>query len=100
MFRMGRYTEKCDAHFVFSSFSPESYDFRNTQKGVNVPELLYLAYVSGLSDCNFARCLHDCETRSVTFKKECRLNKVLENRVLRKIFGPKRAEMRENWSTL
>ena len=92
------YTEKCDANFVFSSFSPESYDFRNTRKGVNSPGLLYFAYVSDLSDCNFALCLHDCETWSVTFKEECRLN-VLENRVLRKIFGPKRDKIRENWRT-
>jgi len=80
-------------------FLPESYDFRNTQRGVNVRELLYLACVSELSDCKFSRCLHDCETWCVTFKEECRL-RLLENNVLRKIFGLKKDSIRENWRTL
>jgi hypothetical protein len=36
--------------------------------------------------------LYGCETWSLTFKEERRL-KVFENRVLRKIFGPKRDEV-------
>jgi hypothetical protein len=35
--------------------------------------------------------LYGCETWSLTFRDEHRL-RVLENRVLRKIFGPKREE--------
>jgi hypothetical protein len=35
---------------------------------------------------------HDCETWSLTLREECRL-RVLENRVLRSIFGPKRDEV-------
>jgi hypothetical protein len=39
--------------------------------------------------------LYGCETRSLTFKKERRL-RVFENRALRRIFGPKRDEVRGN----
>jgi hypothetical protein len=35
--------------------------------------------------------LYGCETWSLTLKEECRL-RVFENRVLRRIFGPKRDE--------
>jgi hypothetical protein len=36
--------------------------------------------------------LYGCETWLLTLKKECRL-RVFENRVLRRIFGPKREEV-------
>jgi hypothetical protein len=36
--------------------------------------------------------LHGCETWSLTLWEECRL-RVFENRVLRRIFGPKRDEI-------
>jgi len=36
--------------------------------------------------------LYRCETWSLTLREECRL-RVLENRVLRRIFGPKRDEV-------
>jgi len=36
--------------------------------------------------------LYECETWSLTLKEECRL-RVFENRVLRRIFGPKRDEV-------
>ena len=39
--------------------------------------------------------LYGSETWSLTFRKERRL-KVFENRVLRRIFGPKRDEVTEN----
>ena len=35
--------------------------------------------------------LYGCETWSVTLREECRL-RVFENRILRRIFGPKRDE--------
>jgi hypothetical protein len=35
--------------------------------------------------------MYGCETWSLTFREECRL-RVSENRVLRRIFGPKREE--------
>ena len=35
--------------------------------------------------------LYGCETRSLTLREECRL-RVFENRMLRRIFGPKRDE--------
>jgi hypothetical protein len=43
--------------------------------------------------------LYGCETWSVTLKEEHRL-RVFENRVLRGIFGPKRAEVTRKWKTL
>ena len=37
--------------------------------------------------------LYECETWSLTLREECRL-RVFENRVLRRVFGPKRDEVR------
>jgi hypothetical protein len=38
--------------------------------------------------------VYGCETWLFTLREECRL-RVFENRVLRRIFGPKRDEVRE-----
>jgi hypothetical protein len=38
---------------------------------------------------------YGCETWSLTLREECRL-RVFENRVLRRIFGPKRVELTGN----
>jgi hypothetical protein len=43
--------------------------------------------------------LYGCETWSLTLKEEHRL-RVFENRVLRRIFGPKRDEVTEEWRQL
>jgi len=43
--------------------------------------------------------LYGCETWSLTLKEERRL-RVFENRVLRKIFGPKRDEVTGEWKKL
>jgi hypothetical protein len=40
--------------------------------------------------------LYDCETSSLTLRQEHRL-RVFENRVLRRIFGPKRRKWQEAW---
>jgi len=40
--------------------------------------------------------LYGCETLSLTLREERRL-RVLENRVLRRIFGPKRDELTGEW---
>ena len=42
--------------------------------------------------------LYGCETWSLTLREECRLG-VFENRVLRRIFGPKRDEITGEWRT-
>jgi hypothetical protein len=42
--------------------------------------------------CNFPVVLYGCETWSLTLREEHRL-RVFENRVLRRIFGPKRDEV-------
>jgi hypothetical protein len=43
--------------------------------------------------------LYGCEAWSLTLRKEHRL-RVFENRVLRRIFGPKRDEVTEEWRKL
>jgi len=43
--------------------------------------------------------LYGCETWSLTLRAERRL-RVFENRVLRRIFGPKRDEVTGEWKTL
>jgi hypothetical protein len=43
--------------------------------------------------------LYGCEAWSVALKEERRLG-MFENRVLRRIFGPKRGEAMEKWSKL
>ena len=43
--------------------------------------------------------LYGCETWSLTLKEESRLS-VFENRVLRRIFGPKRDEITGEWRKL
>jgi hypothetical protein len=43
--------------------------------------------------------LYGCETWSLTFREEHRL-RVFENRVLRRIFGPKRDEVTGGWRKL
>jgi hypothetical protein len=43
--------------------------------------------------------LYGCETWSLTLREEHRL-RVFENRVLRRIFGPKRDEVTEGWRKL
>ena len=43
--------------------------------------------------------LYGCETRSLTLREKRRL-RVFENRVLRKVFGPKRDEVTGEWRKL
>jgi len=43
--------------------------------------------------------LYGCETWSLTLREERRL-RVFENRVLRRIFGPKRDKVRREWRKL
>ena len=43
--------------------------------------------------------LYGCETWSLTLREERRL-RVFENRVLRRVFGPKRDEATEEWRKL
>jgi hypothetical protein len=43
--------------------------------------------------------LNGCQTWSLTLREECRLS-VFENKVLRRIFGPKRDEVTGEWRRL
>jgi hypothetical protein len=42
---------------------------------------------------------YGCKTWSLTLREECRL-RVFENKVLRRIFGPKREEVTREWRRL
>ena len=53
------------------------------------------ASVSVSVRCLFLVILHGCETWSLTLREERRL-RALQNRVLRKVFGPKRDEVTGN----
>jgi hypothetical protein len=52
-----------------------------------------------IQDYNLAVVLYGCETWSLTIRKEHR-PRVFENRVLRRIFGPKRDEVTGEWRKL
>jgi hypothetical protein len=52
-----------------------------------------------IQNYKFACCFSGCETWSLTLKEEHKL-KVSENRVLRKIFGPKRDKVTGEWGRL
>jgi hypothetical protein len=43
--------------------------------------------------------LYECETWSLKLRKECK-PRIFENRVLRRIFGPKTVKVREKWRKL
>jgi hypothetical protein len=43
--------------------------------------------------------MYGCETWSLTLREECRL-RVFENKVLRRVFGPKRDEVIGEWRRL
>jgi hypothetical protein len=64
----------------------------------SVQNLLYSCLLSKnikiriYKNCNFPVVLYGCETWSLTLREEHRL-RVFENRVLRRIFGPKRDEV-------
>jgi hypothetical protein len=53
----------------------------------------------GLCKTTILPVLYDCETLSVTLREEHRW-RVFENRVLRRIFGPKRKDITESWRKL
>jgi hypothetical protein len=50
-------------------------------------------------NCTFNSVLYGCETWSLTLREEFRL-RVFENRVLRKMLGPKRDEATSDWRKL
>ena len=66
-------------------------------KACNISFLTWFPTLSGKFFLPVVLC--GCETLSLTLREECRL-KVLENRVLRRIFGPKRNEVTKEWRRL
>jgi hypothetical protein len=59
---------------------------------INVKNKIYRAIILPVA-------LYGCETWSFTLREECRL-RVFENRVLGRIFGPKRDEVTGEWRRL
>ena len=55
--------------------------------------------MSNYRTINLPAVLYGCETWSLTFREERRL-RVFENRVLRRVFGPKREEVTGEWRIL
>ena len=51
---------------------------------------------SDIQNYNSACCFYGCETWSLTLREEQRL-RVFENRVLRRLFGPRRDEVTSEW---
>ena len=64
--------------------------------------ILYIIYVEGIKIYRtiiLPVILYGCETWSLTLRDERRL-RMFENRVLRRVFGPKRDEVTEEWRKL
>ena len=72
------------------SFGVEILSFRLLSKNIKIK--IYRIII-------FLVVLNGCETRSFTLKKGRRL-RAFENRVLRRIFGPKRDEVTGEWRKL
>jgi hypothetical protein len=72
------------------SFSEESLVFQFTIQSVKIK--IYKTIVLPVV-------LYGCESWSLTLREECRL-RVFENKVLRRIFGPKRDEVTREWRRL
>jgi len=64
-----------------------------------MPNISYKYKYCYIQNYNFASCLYECETWSLTLREERRL-RVFENRVLRRIFRPKRDEVTREWRKL
>jgi hypothetical protein len=94
-----RSSSRSDLNLVFVSF-PKSICF-----GHSVQNLLSSSLLSKNVKIKIYRTiilhvlLYGCESWSLTFREECRL-KVFENRLLRRIFGPKRDEVTVEWRRL
>jgi hypothetical protein len=58
-----------------------------------------MAVSSDVQNYNFACLLYWCETWSLTLREERRV-RVFRNRLLRRIFGPKRDEVIVEWGNL
>ena len=69
------------------SFSAES--LSSSLQSINLKIKIYRTIILPVA-------LYGCEIWSLTLKQECRL-RVLENKVLTRIFGPKRDEVRGDW---
>jgi hypothetical protein len=72
---------------------------RNVTKGLVIGRILWNDLRHGKWTNKLPVVLYGCETWSLTLRDEYRL-RVFENRVLRRIFGPKRDEVTGGWRKL
>jgi hypothetical protein len=85
----GRYYEQTEIRECLLSFGAESFVFQFAIKNLKIE--IYRTIIFPV--------LYGFQTRSLTLREERRL-RVLENRVLRRIFGPKRDEITKEWRKL
>jgi len=81
-FYSGRKYEESEVSECLLSFSAEYFDFQYAIQNCKIYRIIILTAV-----------LYGCETWSLILREERRI-RLFENRVLRKIFGSKRYEMR------
>jgi hypothetical protein len=78
----------CTATWVYITWEEQPCEFCNSKFNMYICSAFILSVV-----------LFGCETMSFTLREECTLA-VFENRVLRRIFGPKRDEVTGEWNKL
>jgi hypothetical protein len=76
--------------FIRGKFGPEPFVFSSAVKNLKI--IIYKTII-------LPAVLYGCETCFLTLREEHRL-KVFENRVLRRIFGPKKDEVTGEWRKL
>jgi hypothetical protein len=77
-----------------------AHPYRTMGKIIVLYILIFKALDNNLEDRRICTVvLYGCETWSLTLREECRL-RVFENRVLRRVFGPKRDEVTGEWRKL
>jgi hypothetical protein len=99
--------------YLGTTLTDQNHMHEEIKSGVNLGNACYHLVHSLLSSCLLCRnlkvkiyktiilpvVLYGCETWSLTLREEHRL-KVFENRVLRRMFGPKRDEVTGDWRKL
>jgi hypothetical protein len=90
MVKKFKYLGKTLTNQAILEFGAESFDFQFA-----IQKLKIKIYVTGIMPV----VSYGCETWSLTLRKDRRL-RVLENRTLRRIFGPKRDEETGEWRKL
>jgi hypothetical protein len=91
--------QNCMHEEIKSSLNSENAYYHSVQRFLSFPLLSRNVKVKICKTIILPVVLCGCETWSVTLRKEHRL-RVVENRVLRRIFGPKRDKVKGEWRKL